>query len=99
MVDLESLNEAISNELNDLKYLVEHEIKADAKVKEQLNNILSNLFNCNDKVYQAYEEQSNTEKQEEQERVFNAMMDEEIKPKLTWQEKAYIKIRYGIDLS
>lgn len=100
--DLELLHEGFKNELEELESfkqrVEEFALKAKRhKVRDELAIIISNLEGLCDKLYYEFENSRESEI-EELEQDFE-IVSELLKEKIDHEEKIYIKIKYGIDLT
>lgn len=99
---LEMLSESIKNEIDELESLLQHSDKFMLKAKMSkyekiLGTIISNLESANDGVYSVYEELNINSIDELAED--NEILRGLLKDKTDYDERTYIKIKYGIDLS
>src|SRR5437763_3508587 len=99
---LEMLSESIKNEIDELESLLQHSDKFMLKAKMSkyekiLGTIISNLESANDGVYSVYEELNINSIDELAED--NEILRGLLKDKTDYDERTYIKIKYGIVLS
>lgn len=92
MIDLEDLSESIGREIDELDGIVQQK----KMNKDNIRVIISNLRDCNDLLYRAFEEidvDANQRLQKE-----NEVLRFLLKDRLTDFEDQYIRLTYGIEV-
>lgn len=97
---LEMLSESIQNEIDDLQSMLENSDDALVKSKKksfqtQLKSTVSNLDKYNDSIYTVFEELNSKNMNKLQ--TDYEVLHEELKERLTHEEKVYMKLKYNID--
>lgn len=99
--NLENLHEGFSNEKDELESLLQNletiVLKAKRpKVKNQLENIISNLEGLCDSLY--YEFENSNESEVEEHKQQNEILRYLLGARIDHDDKVYIKLKYGIEL-
>lgn len=92
MINLENLSESIGREIDELDSIVQRK----KMNKDDIRVIISNLRDCNDLLYRAFEEidvDTNQRLQKE-----NEILRYLLKDRLTDFEDQYIRLKYGIEV-